>query len=78
MDVGFGGAEELDANVVEIDLGVADLPVARRDGLDRGPEKATKELVAEADAAEVEIGSSRPELCTSALYQAPTVGRLTL
>lgn len=60
--MGVGGGEEFLAERGEGDAAVAEFPVAVGGGGDGGAEEAGEELVAEADACEVEVWFADPEL----------------
>ena len=55
------GPEEALTDGVELDGGVAELPVAAGSRTDFSTEKAGEDLVTEADACEVEVGFLHPE-----------------
>lgn len=61
VNVVLGRVEEMLANGREHDAAVAQFPVLRRRGPNRAAEEAGEELVAEADAHEVEVSAFDPE-----------------
>lgn len=60
-DPALGIIEESCADGGEGDGRVGELPLAVGGGVDFGPERTTEDLVAEADAAEADVGALLPE-----------------